>query len=283
MSRIEKAIESATLKRNRKSEDQSGAETPLDSKTDQGMVSTRFGQGMATKVDNPFLVTANDQNSPAAEQYRKLKSLVVHLSKNDNFDKALMVTSPAANEGKTITSLNLAITLAQDFDHTVLLVEADVRKPAILEHFGIKAQKGLSDCVVDGVDIGDVLIKTDIGNLSILSAGQQVDNPVELFSSKKMSSLFDEIRTRYQDRYVIVDTTPLLPFAEPQYIAKAIGGVLLVVREGVTTPDSLRRSLEMLKNTTLFGVVNNCVNRVHSMDGYYGYYGYEGYSAQKLR
>ena len=134
-------------------------------------------------------------------------------------DKALMVTSSVAGEGKTLTSLNLAITMAQEFDHTVLLVEADIRKPSFLNTSDWKAEAGLTDCVLDGLDISEVLVKTGIGSLSILPAGRAVDNPVELFSSNRMNAIFDEIKQRYKDRYVIVDTTPLLPFAEPQYIA----------------------------------------------------------------
>ena len=164
--------------------------------------------------------------------------------------------------------------MAQEFDHTVLLVEADIRKPSILRHLGLHAEKGLTDCVVDGLDIGDVIIKTGIGNLSVLPAGTAVDNPVELFSSNRMADLIDEIKSRYNDRYIIVDTTPLLPFAEPQYIASMIGAVVLVVREGVTTEDKLNNALEMLKNQNLLGVVSNCVSRVNSLQGYYGYYGY---------
>ena len=221
-------------------------------------------------------MTANDQGSPASEQYRKLKSLIVKLSQTGNFGKALMVTSPVAGEGKTITSLNLAITMAQEFDHTVLLVEADIRKPSVLKYLGLKAEKGLTDCVLDGLDLRDVIVKTGIGNLSVLPAGRRVDNPVELFSSNRMEALVAEIKSRYNDRYVIVDTTPLLPFAEPSYIANMVGAVLLVVREGVTTPDKLKRSLEMLKNHNLLGVVSNCVSRVNSLQGYYGYYGYHG-------
>lgn len=276
MSRIEKAIEGAVLKRGRGPQDIPAKEKPaVQQEEDKSAPSPQYGKGIATNLDNPFLVTASEQKSPAAEQYRKLKSLIVQLSHLGHLDKSLMVTSAVAGEGKTITSLNLAMTLAQEFDHTVLLVEADIRKPSILKHLGIEAPRGLVDCVLDGTDIGEVLVKTDLGNLSVLPAGRPADNPVEIFSSNRMSQLFEEIQNRYRDRYVIVDTTPLLLFAEPQYIAKAIGAVLLVVREGVTKPDDVKRSLEIIKNNTLLGVVNNCVSHVSSRDGYYGgYYGY---------
>ena len=93
-----------------------------------------------------------------------------------------------------------------------------------------------------------------------------------------MDSLFTEIKSRYNDRYIIVDTTPLLPFAEPHYIAKPVGAVILVVREGMTTSDKLKRALDILKNNNLLGVVSNCVTRLTSLQGYYGYYGYQGKS-----
>jgi exopolysaccharide/PEP-CTERM locus tyrosine autokinase len=198
----------------------------------------------------------------------------VKLSQKGDFEKALMVTSSVPGEGKTITSLNLAIALAQEFDHTVLLVEADIRKPSMLNYLGIKAEKGLADCILDGLDVSEVLVKTGIGGLTVLPAGRRVDNPVELFSSNRMIALFDEIKSRYNDRYLIVDTTPLLPFAEPIYIANMIGAVVLVSREGMTTPENLNSSLELLKNHNLLGVVSNGVRRVNSGQGYYGAYGY---------
>ena len=274
MSRIEKAIEAAAHKRGQANEVQPAPVKNVLPKNDVVKGLHARGKDFAVDTSNPFLVTINDQKSPAAEQYRKLKSVVVKNAQMGNLGKSLMVTSPIAGEGKSITALNLAISMAQEFDHTVLLIEADVRKPSLLNYLGRKQEKGLTDCVLDGLDISDVLVKTGIGSLSILPAGRRVDNPVELFSSNRMSAIVEEIKTRYMDRYVIVDTTPLLPFAEPQYISNLVSGVLLVVREGLTTPDKLKKSLEILKNNNLLGVVSNCVSRVHSLQGYYGYYGY---------
>ncbi len=227
-------------------------------------------------IRNPFLVTATGETGPASEQYRKLKSSIVKLAQLGRFDKSLMVTSAIGGEGKTLTSINLAITLAQEFDHTVLLVEADIRRPTIMKYMEMEAHVGLTDCVLDGIDVGEVLVKTGIGKLSILPAGRMVPNPVELFSSNRMQNLLLEIKNRYPDRYVIVDTTPLLPFAEPQFIAGAVGGVLFVVREGYTSMDKATKALGLLKNHNLLGVVCNGVSQVHS-GGKYGYYGYYGY------
>lgn len=288
MSRIEKAIELAAKKR------QAAVSTPPESPAEpsvaapvmeqvaareQGHYETRhevFASVPPPVIRNPFLVTDTGETGPASEQYRKLKSSIVKLAQLGRFDKSLMVTSAIGGEGKTLTSINLAITLAQEFDHTVLLVEADIRRPTIMKYMEMESPVGLTDCVLDGIDVGDVLVKTGIGKLSILPAGRTVPNPVELFSSNRMQNLLLEIKNRYPDRYVIVDTTPLLPFAEPQFIAGAVGGVLFVVREGYTSTDKAVKALGLLKNHNLLGVVCNGVSQVHS-GGKYGYYGYYGY------
>jgi exopolysaccharide/PEP-CTERM locus tyrosine autokinase len=278
MSRIEKAIEMAAKKRGMDIAAEIPAEGPLArtlSSTPIDVAHEAFAAVAPPEIKNPFLVTANGENTPAAEQYRKLKSSIVKLAQLGRFDKSLMVTSAIGGEGKTLTSLNLAITLAQEFDHTVLLVEADIRRPTILKYLDMEAPMGLTDCVLDGIDVGEVLVKTGIGKLSVLPAGRAVPNPVELFSSNRMQQLLDEIKNRYVDRYLIIDTTPVLPFAEPQFIANAVGGVLFVVREGYTSTDKVTKALSLLKNHNLLGVVCNGMSQVTS-GGKYGYYGYYG-------
>lgn len=279
MSRIEKAIELAVQKRQGQPlvSTLPEAEGPLDQEGPYGA----FDSIPRPDIDNPFLVTARDDNSPAAEQYRKLKSAIVKLAQLGKFDKSLMVTSAIGGEGKTLTSLNLAITLAQEFDHTVLLVEADIRRPTILKYLGMEASVGLTDCVLDGLDVGEVLVKTGIGKLTILPAGRSVPNPVELFSSNRSQQLLAELKNRYNDRFVIVDTTPILPFAEPQFIANAVGGVLFVVREGYSPLDKVNRALALLKNHNLLGIVCNGMSQVAALGNYYGYYGHYGQSRQK--
>jgi exopolysaccharide/PEP-CTERM locus tyrosine autokinase len=302
MSRIEKAIEIATRQRNAAAVDGQppSAAMPADPVVadatpvmpdPDGKVLLRQSTAFQEEKPrqhlnlppgaNPCLVMANAVDSPAAEQYRKLKSNVMKLLKGGNGKQSLMVTSAMSGEGKSLTALNLAISLAQEYDYTVLLIEADLRKPSLLQYLGIQADVGLSDCVLDGVDVGAALIKIGIGNLSLLPAGRPVDNPVELFSSSRMQELIAEVNGRYPDRVVIIDTTPLLPFAEPQYLAGIVDGIILVVRENYTTVDKLKRALEVLKNHNLLGVVSNGVSRATSLDGYYGYYGYYGNRYQK--
>jgi exopolysaccharide/PEP-CTERM locus tyrosine autokinase len=282
MSRIDNAIQKAALARHNQTPAQELPPRPDrlprgdESRENGGGQYSAFQSVPAPNLNNPFLVMANGENGPAAEQYRKLKSGLVKLAQEGKFDKSLMVTSSVGGEGKTLTSINLAVSLAQEFDHTVLLVEADIRRPSVLKYLGLEAEAGLTDCVLDGLDVGEVLVKTGIGKLSVLPAGRAVPNPVELFSSRRMQQILAEIKSRYSDRYLIVDTTPILPFAEPALIANEVGGVLFVVREGVSSLDKVKKGLGMLKSHNLLGVVCNGMSQKASLGGYYGYYGYYG-------
>ncbi|HEB75031.1 MAG TPA: tyrosine-protein kinase family protein [Nitrospirae bacterium] len=222
------------------------------------------------RIENPNVVTVLDPDSSTAEEYRKLKSMVVRLTKSDEFQNMLMVTSSVGGEGKSLTALNLAITLAQEYDYTVLLVDADLRRPSLNEYLGIHADIGLTDCLVDGMGVGNALIKTGIGGLVYLPPGRRVSNPGDLLSSSRMSEIMKEIKHRYPDRYVIIDTPPVLPFAEVLSIGALVDGVIFVVREGVTSEENLKDAVGMLKNANILGAVYNAAESVF-FDGHYKY------------
>ncbi len=228
-------------------------------------------------MSNRLLVAASDPHTPTAEEYRKLKSVVVKITKGENFRNMLMVTSSVGSEGKSITALNLALTLAQEYDHTVLLVDADLRKPSLHSYLGMEQRVGLSECLLDGVSVRDALIKTGIGKLSLLPAGREVRNPVEIFSSQKIRNFFLEMKNRYQDRYVIIDTPPVLPFAETRSMASIVDGALIVVKEGRVPLRNVSETLECLKGTNILGIVYNEAT-VESPIGYHQYYYRQGYA-----
>ena len=208
-------------------------------------------------ADNRLLATISAPNSAVSEQYRKLKSSLLRLTNEDRFRNLLMVTSAITGEGKSLTAANLAITMAQEYDLTVLLIDADLRRPSIHTFLGFEQTIGLSDCLQDGIDIGDAIIKTNISKLSVISAGREVGKPLELFASKKMQELMAEIKHRYNDRYVIIDTPPLLPFAETRSLAQIVDGIVLVIQEGVTPQESVLEAKEVLKGCPILGVVLN--------------------------
>ena len=224
---------------------------------------------------NHLLSTINEPDSLAAEQYRKLKSSLVRITSDDTFHNVIMVTSSIAGEGKSLTATNLAISIAHEFDLTVLLIDADLRRPSIHGYLGIEATAGIADCLIDGTDLSDVIVKTSIDKLSVIPAGREVANPLELFTSKKMQDFIEDIKHRYNDRYVIIDTPPLLPFAETRTLAHMVDGVLLVVREGVTKQESVIETRDLLKGCNILGVVLNDSVSIEAESSHYSTYYYK--------
>jgi len=232
---------------------------------------------------NPFLVNLHDPHSPIAEEYRKLKSAVVKLTGGEPFRNTLMVTSSVPNEGKSLTALNLAISLAQELDHTVLLIDADLRRPSLHRYLEIEQGPGLADVLSGEAEVSETIVATGIGKLSVMRAGRQVDNPVELFSSQRMRELVAEMKHRYADRYLIFDTPPVLPFAEARSLATLVDGVLFVVMERLAPQGSVRDALDSLKGCDLLGVVYNAAELAASDDRYSYYRRYDQPAAVNSR
>ncbi|MFV0422333.1 XrtA-associated tyrosine autokinase [Oleidesulfovibrio sp.] len=227
---------------------------------------------------SPKLVTATAMQSGLSEEYRKLKERLVKLTKRNGFQNMLMVSSSLAGEGKSLTATNLAISLAQEFDHTVLLIDADLRRPTCHELLGVPRAPGLAGCLLDGLDLADALVPTGLGRLSFLPAGRAVSNPGELFASTMMQDLLLQMKNRYTDRYIIIDTPPVLPFSETRVLSRVVDGVVMVVRENVATMEDLREALEALEGATMLGVVYNNASQKSGRRKGYGY-GYDGYGA----
>ena len=271
MSKIEQILEKATALR----EGGGILEMPLG-KPLQVLDYSAFEVESKVPVENPYLVTVTDPASPVTEEYRKLKSIVVKLTKGAVFHNTLMVTSTLGGEGKSITALNLAIALAQEYDNTVLFIDADLRRSSAGAYLGVQSEPGLTDCLTNGANFGKAVVKTGIGKLSILPAGGKVSNPVELLSSVRMKEFLKEVKHRYPDRYVIIDTPPVFYFAEAHAIASVVDGVIFVVREGHVPLHNLKESLNMLKDANILGVVYNDVE-VNRNSSYHYYYNHTPY------
>ena len=228
-----------------------------------------FGGDVTT--DNPLLATLFDPHSPVSEEFRKLKSAIVAGAGAGGFNNTTMVASALEGEGKSMASLNLAITLSQEYDHTVLLIDADLRKPSLSAYLGIRPEKGLSDFLRRRRELPEILYKTGIGRLTLLPAGEPVRNPVELLSSQRMKDLMGEIKSRYPDRFVIVDTPPVLPFAETRALSAMVDGIVLVVKEGKSSPKMINEMLETITRKKVMGVVYNEAT-IGNLTGRYDYY-----------
>lgn len=268
MSRIEKALEKANEMRERERGERA-VEMPIGASPGRPQVPDFSAGGLAVKTDNPYLAVINAPSSRAAEEYRKLKSMVVkHTRKSTGVLNTIMVTSTVAEEGKSITSLNLAASLAQEYDNTVLLVDADMRRPSVHRYLGIEAGLGLSDVLTGAADISQALIRTGIGNLMVLPSGSKVSDPVELILSSRMVSLVSELKHRYSDRYIIFDTPPVLPFAEAHAMGSIVDAVVFVVREGRAPLNSVKEALETLRGSNIIGITYNCAETGPFTDEY---------------
>ena len=166
MSRIEKAMERAAQLRQGTVAQPEVPARPVQQSSIVHTAPSAAEVKNRVSSDNPLLVTLNDPNSPIAEEYRKMKSILVKMTRGEDFKNTLMVTSSIPGEGKSITALNLAISLAQEYDHTVLLIDADLRRPTVHTYLNMQKKKGLADCLTGEADLSEVIIATGIGKLS---------------------------------------------------------------------------------------------------------------------
>lgn len=225
------------------------------------------------------LVSPEEPNSPIAEQYRIIKRPLLRNAqgrgavpvKNGNL---IMVTSSAPGEGKSFSAINLAVSIAMELDHTVLLVDADVSKPSVLNTLGLPPSRGLMELLLgQESSLADVLLHTNIDKLSILPAGARHQRSTEFLSSEGMNHLLDEIASRYSDRIVIFDSPPLLVTTEARALAAHMGQLVMVVEAERTTRSMLRQALATVDNCPVKLMLLNKVRRP-GRTGHYGVYGY---------
>ena len=184
----------------------------------------------------------------------------------------IMVTSALPGEGKTFSAINLAMSIAMELDHTVLLVDADVVRPSVLSRLGLQPAKGLLDVLTTpGTDLADVMLKTNIPKLTILPAGTANSRTTELLASGAMADLLTELATSYKDRIVIFDAPPLLPSTESRVLASHVGQVVVVVEADQTPRPAISQAFATLEACpVVMAVLNKCRGKV--ANSAYGYY-----------
>lgn len=270
MSKIEKALEKAVQMRETKKE--FVPDKVIASDNQAPLHTFEVGDILIdkTRVDS-HIVCITDPLSSASEQFNKLKSRILNETTKQDFLNTIMVTSSDMGEGKSFVAINLAIALSKEIDHTVLLIDADLRNPSIHKYFGMEPEFGLSDYLTGKVNLADIFIKTGLGKLVLIPAGNIVDNAAELLSSEKMKMLIRELKVRYRDRYIIFDSTPLLVTADPLMLGSYMDGIIFVIQEGRTAQKSALQSFSLMKGWNILGVVFNNVPHylIKSHDYYY--------------
>ena len=186
----------------------------------------------------------------------------------------IMVTSSLPGEGKTFCAINLAMSIAMELDHTVLLIDADVARPSVLHTLGLPAERGLMDVLLDdNLDVADVLLRTNVNTLSILPAGTSNPRATELLASQSMSSLVTEIANRYPDRIVIFDSPPLLLTSEARVLASHMGQIVVVVEAEVTTQHAVMAAVAQLQGMPNVNLIYNKTREFPGSETYDYHYG----------
>lgn len=214
-----------------------------------------------------------------ADQYRQIKRPLIAGAFGRGGQalpdgRLLMVASALPGEGKTFTTINLALSIAAEKDISVLLVDADVAKPNVSTTFGLAREAGLLDVLRDEkLDVESVIIDTDVPRFSILPAGKHSETATELLSSVRMQQLMRQLEAGDPDRIVLFDSPPLLLTSESRAIASVVGQIVMVVRAGATSQQAVLDALDTLGEGKQIGLVlNHCDEQTTA--GYYDYYGH---------
>ena len=223
-----------------------------------------------------MLVDGSRLGPEFADEYRRIKRPLL----SNAFGKTasivdrgnlILVTSSIPGEGKTHTAVNLALSIALERDHTVLLVDCDVTRQGVSQMLDLEDKPGLVDVLEDeNLTLGDAILRTDIPQLSILSAGMRH----EFVTERRLAGLVNEMVSRYDDRVIVFDGPPLLPTPQTQVLAGLVGQIVLVIEAGKTPQAVVEDALELIPDEKAIGLVMNKSEGVSERSGYYyGYYG----------
>lgn len=218
------------------------------------------------------LIAKEDPKSPITEAYRMIRTSI-QFSNEDKRLKIISVTSAGANEGKSTVVANLAIVMAQA-GFKVVLVDCDLRNPSLHSIFDLP-NKGLSNCVMAGENISEIVQSSDVQDLDIITSGPIACYPSELLGSKRMQDVLNELAAKYD--YVLIDTPPVLSFTDAAVVAAKTDAVILLMESGKIKPALAKEAKKVLEHTksNIIGVILNKVEMNASTDDqfYYSSYG----------
>ena len=224
------------------------------------------------KAGITFAVT---ERSRIAEEFRIILRQI--LAKAETIEtgpsRLIMVTSARPREGKTFTAINLALAIASQRDFRVLVMDCDVERQSLTSILGIDAETGIFDVLEnESLDMRDILLRTDIPNLTVLPAGNRRPGVPELMSSRRMRDVLSEMAHRYSDRYIIVDAPPCLATSDPSILASMVGQIVFVVEANRTQEPEIDESLRLISTCPNISMILNKTEGTSS--DYFGSYGY---------
>jgi capsular exopolysaccharide synthesis family protein len=205
------------------------------------------------------------------DAYKLLRTRVMHRMVQNNW-KTLGITSAGENEGKTLTCINLGISIAMKLDQTVLLVDADMRRPTVHSLFGFTPKLGLVDHLESGTSIEKMLVQPGVEGIVVLPGRSTTKRSSELLTSVEMAEFVDECKNRYPSRFVLFDLPPGLVGDDVVAFAPYLDAILIVVEDNSTQTTDLARTLEVLEDIELLGVVLNKSSEHMQGYDYHHYY-----------
>ena len=218
---------------------------------------------------DPHIVAYHHPHSHLTESFRRLKAMLGSIAGGTTL-RTVTITSAGKGEGKSTTALNLAVTMCQDFDKRVAIVDADLRRPRIHRLLGMTPRRGLSDVLGGEVLPEDVLITNSVPRLTIMPGGHSSKSPAEMLASPRMRQLIEELKSRFD--VIIFDTPPVLTVADAIVLGPMTDGVVLVIQAGKVRKRPIQRAVELLHNSKILGFV---LNRGDLVLSHYGYRYYD--------
>ena len=232
-----------------------------------------YSQSMHVELNTKTLLENRciciEPESMEIDCYKLLWTKLQHLTQHKGWN-SVMITSALPGEGKTLTAINLALTFSKAFNQTVMLVDCDLRNQNINKVLGLQSHAGLIEYLIDGRPLQESIIWPGIDKLTLMSGQRTIQNSTELLGSPRMQVLVKEMKSRYDDRYVLFDVPPLLVGADALALAPYIDCIILVVDEGRTSTKDVQKAVEMLPKEKFIGFVMN--RQKSAMTEYYGYY-----------
>ena len=237
------------------------------------------------KLRREGMLPPEHQQRELSHQYRTLKRPLIRNAFDEQLagdptapgSHSVMVSSALPGEGKTFTSINLALSLALERDHSVLLVDGDIPKPHVSTALGLRNDAGLLDLLTDpALPVESVVLPTDVRGLSVLPVGRNSgESATELLASARMREVISQLEQYDPQGLVLVDSPPILLTSEARVLASLFGQVVMVVRAGVSPQQAVTEAISIIGEGPRLGLVLNEAAHVGSADGYYGYY-YDG-------
>ncbi|WP_316365163.1 CpsD/CapB family tyrosine-protein kinase [Candidatus Thiodiazotropha sp. CDECU1] len=272
MEKLKKALDRARDQKNTTLKDARHTKPVSQSSDYLDLTQINYTHTKSITIPNEILrekrILSGNTNDPIIDQYKVLRTHVLQRLKSNKWN-SLAITSPDEGCGKTLTAINLAISIAREVNHSVILVDMDLRRPSIQRYFIDEQLPGISDYITEDKELSEILFNPGLDRIVILPGNKPIENSSEMLSSPKVVRLVNELKNRYQNRIVIFDMPPLLSCDDMMAFSPYVDAVMLVVSEGGTQKKELARSYELLERLNVIGTVLNKSKIASLRSGYY--------------